>query len=1211
MKGENARPSPSPPWPAVPSPEVPDAWDVVDPDVLASRPARAADFRAEAEALKDLSRIMAETPGHFPRALAERILSLCEAGSAVVTLPEADSPEGPVTGRRAAAGALARQIAAGADAPEAPVVEALFAPLSQADRPAGAVWILSHDPRRRFDPEDRRRLESLAAFAGWALATLSAQADGRASAARLKALAAFPGPIVFRAAVDGAVLEAPGWETLTGQPPGAHLGWGWLEAVHPLDRAAARAAWSRTRAARRSAYTDFRLRDAGGAWRWVRGYGAPVRDEAGDVVEWVGALTDIQDLHDAETALRRNEAFLRFAAEAGGTGAWSMRLDTLECVFSPLAARQLGLPEQSAPWPAEVWNAVVAPEDRDALHQAIRSAILSETVFEVEFRIRRTDGTERWLHSRGAMARGAPGEPPRLHGVTLDVTDRKASQIRRLAIIDLADRLRDHTDPGEMTRIAASVIGRALEARHVAFGVLDLARGVMTLDQAWTAPGAQALEPETPLTLDRDHRDALDLGEPIIVPPAPGTVIYRPFTAAGGPPWVLRLDRAAPRAWTADELAFAREGAERTRAALERLAADADLRARARRLEGEVEDRTAERDLLWRNSRDLLAVMDRTGGLRAVNPAWLAVLGWPPGSVVGCNFIDFVQPDDRAAARDALAAIAGADAPGFETRHTHRDGGVRWVAWVAAPRDDLIFATGRHITAEKVASEAVEETQARLRTFFETTYQYRALISPGGLLLDVNTTALEGAGISWEAVVGLPLWATPWFALTPGVPDAVRARVARVAAGETQREDIHLKLPGLGWRWFDFTLRPLRDGRGTVTAIVLEAVDITERRMTEAALRQSQKLDAMGRLTGGVAHDFNNLLTPIIGSLDLLQRRRPGSEREQRLIAGALQSAERAKSLVQRLLAVARRQPLQAGAVDVAGLIAGMRDLVAGACGPRIRLTAAAPADLPPAHADANQLEMAILNLSMNARDAMPEGGSLRISAACETAGPDRPPGLAPGRYIRLSVADTGVGMDEATLARAVEPFFSTKGQGRGTGLGLSMAHGLALQLGGALTLASQPGQGTEVELWLPVSDRRAGAAPAPDAPPAPAWDAPGRVLLVDDDALARASTADMLADLGYGVVEADSAQAALALMDAGEPIDLLVTDYLMPDMTGAELADAARRRGWRAPILVITGYAETLPAALPQLNKPFRLAELAAGIAAAVAGGGPEGQVQ
>lgn len=388
----------------------------------------------------------------------------------------------------------------------------------------------------------------------------------------------------------------------------------------------------------------------------------------------------------------------------------------------------------------------------------------------------------------------------------------------------------------------------------------------------------------------------------------------------------------------------------------------------------------------------------------------------------------------------------------------------------------------------------------------------------------------------------------------------------------------------------------LHDLNGTLEARIAEAV--AERELAQEALRQSQKMEAMGQLTGGVAHDFNNLLTPIVGALDMLQRRGLGGEREQRLIAGAAQSAERAKTLVQRLLAFARRQPLQAVPVDVAQLVRNIGGLVASTTGPQIKVVIDAPADLPAAVAEPNQLEMALLNLSVNARDAMPDGGTLRISARVEPIRPGHRSKLPAGQYVCLSVADTGSGMDAATLARAVEPFFSTKGIGKGTGLGLSMVHGLASQLNGALTIQSRPGLGTNVELWLPRSSVTPVAAihgvDVPEQGPAH-----GIALLVDDEDLVRASTADMLADLGYSVLEAASGEEAMQMVNGGRTFDLLVTDHLMPGVSGTDLARAVRAARPGTAILLVSGYAERegLDPDLPRLTKPFRKDELAASL--------------
>jgi PAS domain S-box-containing protein len=389
----------------------------------------------------------------------------------------------------------------------------------------------------------------------------------------------------------------------------------------------------------------------------------------------------------------------------------------------------------------------------------------------------------------------------------------------------------------------------------------------------------------------------------------------------------------------------------------------------------------------------------------------------------------------------------------------------------------------------------------------------------------------------------------------------------------------------------------LRELNATLEARIAQAV--AEREEVQLALRQSQKMEAMGQLTGGVAHDFNNLLTPIVGTLDMLQRRGVGGEREQRLISGAVQSADRAKTLVQRLLAFARRQPLQAVAVNVGKLVSDMGDLLASTTGPQIKVVVDAPEHLPAAIADVNQLEMALLNLSVNARDAMLEGGTLRISACMESIDEGHRSRLPAGNYLCLSVADTGTGMDPTTLARSVEPFFSTKGVGQGTGLGLSMVHGLASQLNGALTIQSSPGLGTNVELWLP----RSIALPAEalrlvDTPELSS--SRGVALLVDDEELVRASTSYMLAELGYCVIEAASGEEALELMDTGETFDLLITDHLMPGISGTDLAKRVRRARPGTAILLVSGYAERegLDPDLPRLSKPFRKNELATSLA-------------
>jgi PAS domain S-box-containing protein len=402
-------------------------------------------------------------------------------------------------------------------------------------------------------------------------------------------------------------------------------------------------------------------------------------------------------------------------------------------------------------------------------------------------------------------------------------------------------------------------------------------------------------------------------------------------------------------------------------------------------------------------------------------------------------------------------------------------------------------------------------------------------------------------------------------------------------------------------------IAPVFDNVGTQIGAVNCFQDLTaqkqgerERELLREELQQAQKLKTIGQVMGGVAHDFNNLLTPIISSLDLLNRRSTENTRELRLIDMALQSAERAKTLVQHMLAFARRQPLKARAINVANLIMDMSALIRTSVGPQIMVTFDLGTNLPPAKVDPQQVEMAILNLSVNARDAMPEGGTLAISTRSEEVDRDHPLKLKPGRYIRLCIADTGVGMDKATMAQATEPFFSTKGIGKGTGLGLSMVHGLVSQLGGALGLSSKSGAGTTIELFLPVSAELIESAKPEAVSIVPATLGIGRVLLVDDEYLVRTTTAEILGELGYDVVEAASAEEALSLLDREPHLDGIITDHLMPGMSGVDLAHAIRIKRPGTPVLLLSGYAtEGLEGDLPLLAKPFRQSDLAATLAA------------
>ncbi|MBR0696631.1 ATP-binding protein [Bradyrhizobium lablabi] len=368
--------------------------------------------------------------------------------------------------------------------------------------------------------------------------------------------------------------------------------------------------------------------------------------------------------------------------------------------------------------------------------------------------------------------------------------------------------------------------------------------------------------------------------------------------------------------------------------------------------------------------------------------------------------------------------------------------------------------------------------------------------------------------------------------------------------------------------------------------------EVAAREKAQEQLRHAQKMEAIGQLTGGVAHDFNNLLMAVMGNLDLLRKRLPDDPRLRRLVEGALQGAERGASLTQRLLAFARQQDLRAVPVDLGLLVRDMSNLLERSLGPRIVLRLDIPALLPPARVDTNQLELAILNLAINARDAMPDGGVIEIKLEAWPAKND--PSLQPGDYLKLSVIDSGTGMSPDVLKRAIEPFFSSKPLGKGTGLGLSMVHGLAVQLGGALQLASTVGKGTTASLVLPVatSAPQSGiCSPVPQKVKRSAV-----ILFVDDDPLIAMSTTEMLEDLGHRVISASSGPHALDILRSDQVIDLMMTDHVMPGMTGLELAVASREVRPQLPVLLATGYAELpdgIQVDLPRLAKPYHQDQL------------------
>ncbi|WP_066824460.1 hybrid sensor histidine kinase/response regulator [Sphingomonas mali] len=589
--------------------------------------------------------------------------------------------------------------------------------------------------------------------------------------------------------------------------------------------------------------------------------------------------------------------------------------------------------------------------------------------------------------------------------------------------------------------------------------------------------------------------------------------------------------------------------------------------------------------------------------------------GYAAEEIIGQHFSRFYSPEDRSDGLPERALTIARTEGKFEQEgwRIRKDGERFWAHVVIDPiwaKDGTLIGFAkitRDLTERRAAAESLRQSEEQFRLLVQSVTDYAIYrLDPEGHVASWNSGAERIKGYTPAEIIGshFSRFYTEEDRLA-GEPE--RAMSIAREHGRFAAEGWRVRKNGTRFR-ASVVLDPIRDDKGKLIGFAKVTRDVSEREdaqrkldLAREALFQSQKMEAIGQLTGGVAHDFNNLLMAILSSLTLLERRVSRDASTQRLIDNARQGAERGAALTQRMLAFARRQELNPEPVDVPELVRGMNDLLQRTLGPSHPIGLQFPLSLPWVLADANQLEMALLNLAVNARDAMPDGGAISITASEATVEDRAIEGLAPGRYVKLAVIDTGTGMDAATLARATEPFFTTKGVGKGTGLGLSMIHGLAEQMKGELVLRSMVGHGTTAELWLPVTDIRRGAASAPTPPPEKI-DQPRdlRVLVVDDDSLVLMNTAALLEDMGCVVTEASSGAEALALFKDAFAFDLLITDQAMPGMVGTQLIKKTREIVPDLRIILASGYGELPEAAIHnviKLAKPFGQAQLAAAI--------------
>jgi PAS domain S-box-containing protein len=615
-------------------------------------------------------------------------------------------------------------------------------------------------------------------------------------------------------------------------------------------------------------------------------------------------------------------------------------------------------------------------------------------------------------------------------------------------------------------------------------------------------------------------------------------------------------------------------------------------------------------------SPECIAVIAPDGRLLQINPAGLSMIGAVSfEEVEQTAAVDLIAPEHRDAWLANHQRICGGEKLVWEFDLVGLKGVRRSMENHATPISLRDGTSGQLTVARDVAarirSDKAMQLEAALMRLQESERSFELLVDsvtdyalymldPVGRVVSWNSGAQRIKGYEAHEIIGRHFEAFYSEAdRAAGIP--ARGLITAAREGRLETEGWRVRKDGTRF-WANVIIDAIRTD-GNLIGFAKITRDITERRAAESRLRQAQKMEAVGQFTGGAAHDFNNLLMAVLGNLEILRKRLPDDPRLLTLLDNAVLGAKRGSSLTQRMLAFARRQELKQETVDLADLVNNMLELLERSLGSTIHLETHFPREGLRVRADVNQLETALLNLALNGRDAMPAGGTISISGREHSIDGPHPTNLPPGRYACLSVSDTGHGMDEATLGRATEPFFTTKGVGKGTGLGLSMVDGLTGQSGGKLMISSTPGRGTTIDLWLPISTDAAAAGEHKPAHDGRALESKRQlyVLAVDDDSLVLANVTAMLEDLGHRVISVPSGAKAIEAIASAADIDVLITDQVMPVMTGIQLIEELRSRRPGLPVILATGFAELpegLDATIQRLSKPFTQRALAKALA-------------
>src|SRR3984957_7977183 len=915
------------------------------------------------------------------------------------------------------------------------------------------------------------------------------------------------------------------------------------------------------------------------------------------------AFRDVTDRERDTQALRDRELELARVQLIGGVGGLDVDLSKgFRSQRSPEYLHLHGLPPNTVDDSHEQWVARVHPEDRERVEKYFLAEVAgSEKEYKAEYRIvRPSDGQTRWIRAVAEIERDSQGRALKLIGAHLDITDQKNADA---TVQESEGRLRAVTDaiPFLISYLDKDQIFRFINKPY----------------ETWF---------ERPLSeiVGRHVRDVM------------GPAMYevrRPFIerALAGESLSYEADFPRSAGTVQTEILHVphRDQAGRI-LGLYTVVMDITARKLAERVLSESEER-------FRSIADSAPVpmwVSRLDGLRQfVNRAYHEFLGVPFADALNFDWRKALHPDDlERILRDQRAGEGSRKPFVLEARYRRHDGQWRWLRSESQPRwgpagEHIGFIGVAHdITASKQAERALTELNETLERRIED--RTRQLAASEALIQTFFNHSSECYAVIVEEDDGHFRYAEvnpATLRLYKKTRDAVVGRTIQEALGAESASETGAHLAaclreGAPHRYertqgdavIEAIVTPAPQEPGAPRRVVVSAHDVTERRRLEQPLQQSQKMEAVGQLTGGVAHDFNNLLTLVIGGLDIIGRqmaRLPDPVALTRMERGrdmAVQGAQRAAALTTRLLAFSRQQPLNPQALDANTLVADVCDLLRRAIGETIALETVLGKDLWRMDADANQLENALLNIGFNARDAMPDGGKLIIETA--NASLDKAytsslnEDIEPGEFVMIAITDTGTGMDKATQARAFDPFFTTKEVGKGTGLGLTRVYGFARQSAGRVTIYSEIGEGTTVKIYLPRSVGDTKTPAIGEGNRLSRWTGAETILVVEDDDKLREYASEVLEELGYRVMRASNGVAALEILSGKDPIDLLLTDVVMPGgVNGRQLADAAvgQRPGLR--VLYMTGYTRNaivhqgrLDLGVSMISKPFSFEELA-----------------